>query len=88
MRTVRLESWTQPPRRNGAETDCAVERIDARSSSVLTRAGVGFGAALLFALVVLHASGRGRLGCEVAADRPLDVARLSVLKIHPRRLVC
>jgi hypothetical protein len=34
---------------------------------VLTRAAIGFGAALLLALVVLHASGRGRLGSEVAA---------------------
>ena len=42
---------------------------------MLTRAAVGFGAALLLALVVPHAAGRGRFGSEAAVDRPLDVAR-------------
>ena len=40
---------------------------------MLTRAAVGFGAALLLALVVPHAAGRGRFGSEAAADRPLAV---------------
>ena len=38
---------------------------------MLTRAAVGFGAALLLALVVPHAAGRGRFGSEAAADRPV-----------------